>query len=56
MTTEKRVDVAPLSRGRGGEIERFRFDAARFAQGDNEVPAFVGDRLLDLFVVVAAIG
>src|SRR5712691_2885641 len=27
MTTEKRVDVAPLSRGGGGEIERFRFDA-----------------------------
>src|SRR6266704_6867879 len=38
MTTEKRVDVAPLSRGRGGEIERFRFDAAGFTQGDNEVP------------------
>src|SRR5919198_6259135 len=32
MTTEKHVDVAPLSRGRGGQSERFRFDAARFAQ------------------------
>src|SRR4029434_2188452 len=38
MTTEKRVDVAPLSRFGGGEIERFRFDAAGFTQGDNEVP------------------
>src|SRR5499433_4487371 len=35
MMTEKHVDVAPLSRLRGGEIERVRFDAARFAQGDN---------------------
>src|SRR5207253_2137450 len=51
MTTEKRVDVAPLSRGRGGEVERFRFDAARVAQGDHEVPAFVGDRVLDRLVV-----
>src|SRR5215475_5231630 len=56
MTTEKRVDVAPLSRFGGGEIERFRFDAAGFTQGDNEVPAFVGNGILDLFVVVAAIG
>ena len=56
MTTEKRVDVAPRSRWRGGEIERFRFDAARFAQGDNKVPAFVGNGLFDLFIVVAAIG
>jgi hypothetical protein len=30
MTTEKRVDVAPLSRLRGGERTRFRFDAAGF--------------------------
>src|SRR2546428_4298953 len=30
MTTEKRVDVAPLSRWGGGEIERFRFNAAGF--------------------------
>ncbi len=38
------------------EIERFRFDAAGFTQGDNAVPAFIGDGLLNLFVVVAAIG
>src|SRR4029434_3935421 len=56
MTTEKRVDVAPLSRWRGGEIERFRFDAARCAQATNEAPAFVATALLDFFVVVAAIG
>src|SRR4029453_337161 len=55
MTTEKRVDVAPLLRGGGAQSERFRFDTAGFAQGDNEVPAFVGNGLFDLFVVVAAI-
>src|SRR5438132_4441660 len=56
MTTEKRVDVAPLLRWEGAQSERFRFDTAGFAQGDNEVPAFVGNGLFDLFVVVAAIG
>src|SRR5919199_3757838 len=56
MMTEKRVDVAPLSRCGGGEIERFRFDTAGFTQSDDEVPAFVGNGLLDLFIVVAAIG
>src|SRR5881397_2973415 len=56
MTAEKRVNVAPLLRGGGGQSERFRFDAAGFTQGNNEVPAFVGDGLLDLFVVIAAIG
>src|SRR5215831_9433433 len=40
MTTEKRVDVAPLSRLRSGERTCCRFDAAGFTQGDNEVPAF----------------
>src|SRR6266705_1575930 len=30
MTTEKRVDVAPLPRLRGGQSERFRFDTAGF--------------------------
>ena len=42
--------------GGGGEIERFRLDAARLAQGDNEVPAFVGHGRFDLFIVVATIG
>ena len=56
MTTEKRVDVAPLPRLRGGQSERFRFDTAGFTQGDKKVPAFVGDGMLDLFVVIAAIG
>src|SRR5215470_8201870 len=56
MTTEKRVDVTPLPGGRGGQIERFRFDAAGFTQGNNEVPALVSDSLLNLFIVVAAIG
>src|SRR2546426_1134593 len=56
MTTEKRVDVTPLPGGRGGQIECFRFDAAGFTQGNNEVPALVGDGLLDLFIVVAALG
>src|SRR5256885_15447583 len=50
MTTEKRVDVAPLSRGRGGEIECFRFDAAGFTQSDNEVPALGGNGLFNLFI------
>src|SRR3989441_8355697 len=56
MTTEKRVDVAPLLRFGSGQMERFRFDAAGCPQGNNEVPAVVGDGLLDLFVVIAAIG
>ena len=56
MTAEKRVNVAPLLRGEGGQSQRFRFDTAGFAQGDNEVPTFVGNGLFDLFVVVAAIG
>ena len=55
MTTEKRVDVAPLLRCGGCQVERFRFDTAGFTQGNNEVPAFVGDGLLDLFIVVAGI-
>src|ERR687885_245369 len=46
MTTEKRVDVAPLLRGGGCQGERFRFDTAGFTQGNNEVPALVGDGLL----------
>src|SRR6266536_5375898 len=56
MTAEKRVNVAPRLRFGGGQIERFRFDAAGCTQGHNEVPAFGGDGRLDLFVVVAAIG
>jgi len=56
MTAEKRVNVAPLLRGEGGQSERVRFDAASFPQGNNEVPAVIGDGLLDLFVVIAAIG
>src|SRR6266540_690801 len=56
MTAEKRVDVTPLPRVRGSQRERFGFDAAGFAQGNNEMPAFVGDGLLDLFVVITAIG
>lgn len=49
MTTEKRVDMAPLLRCGGGQVERFRFDTAGCTQGNNAVPAFVGDGLLDLF-------
>jgi hypothetical protein len=56
MTTEKRGHVAPLLRCGGGQIERFRFDTAGCTQGNNEIPALVGDGILDLFVVVAAIG
>src|SRR4029453_6727304 len=56
MTTEKRVDMAPLLRCEGGQVVRFRFDTAGFTQGNNELPAFAGDGLLDLFIVVAAIG
>src|SRR5467141_2407190 len=56
MTTKKRVNVAPLLRFGGAQSERFRFDTAGFTQGDNEVPAMVGNGLFDLFVVVAAIG
>src|SRR2546422_1502239 len=56
MTTEKRGNVAPLPRGGGGHRARFRFDAARCPQGNNEVPAFIGNSLLDLFVVIATIG
>src|SRR3954469_10707083 len=56
MTTEKRVDVAPLPRGGCGERERFGFDAAGLTQSDNEVPALYSNGLFDLFIVVAAIG
>ena len=56
MTAEKRVNVAPLLRGEGGQSQRFRFDAAGFPQGKNAVLAVVGDGLLDLFVVITAIG
>jgi hypothetical protein len=55
MTTEKRVDVAPLPRGGGSQSACFRFDTAGFTRGDNEVPALGGNGLFDLFVVVAAI-
>src|SRR6266704_6051800 len=48
MTAEKRVNVAPLLRCGGGQRECFRFDAAGCTQGNNEVPAFVGDGMLDL--------
>jgi hypothetical protein len=40
----------------GGERERFRCDTASFTQGDHAVPAFVGNGIVDLFVVVATIG
>ena len=56
MTTKKRVNVAPLLRLGGAQSERFRFDTASLTQSDNEVPAFVGNGIFDLFVVVAAIG
>src|SRR5215471_295457 len=50
MTTEKRVDVAPLLSFGSDQKAQFRFDTASFTQGDNEVPAFVGNGLFDLFV------
>src|SRR6266571_1225940 len=56
MTTEKRVNVAPLLRFRGAQSERLRFDTAGLTQGDNEVPALCGNGLFALFIVVAAIG
>ncbi len=56
MTTKKRVNMAPLLRFGGAQSERFRFDTAGLTQGNNEVPAFVGNGIFDLFVVVAAIG
>src|SRR5207302_9373525 len=52
MTTKKRVNMAPLLRGGGAQSECFRFDTAGLTQSDNEVPAFVGNGLFDLFVVV----
>src|SRR5712691_8440130 len=51
MTTENRVDGAPLPRWRGGQSERCRFDPAGFPQGDKKVPAFVGHSRFDFFVV-----
>jgi len=56
MTAEKRGNVAPLLRWEGGQRERFRCDAAGVPQGNNEVPAVVGDGLRDLCVVLTAIG
>jgi len=49
MTTEKRVNVAPLLRCGRGQRERFRFDTAGLTQSNNAVPVFVGDGLLDFF-------
>src|SRR5712691_538638 len=56
MTTEKRVNVAPLLRFGSTQSERLRFDTAGLTQGDNEVPALCSNGLFDLFIVVAAIG
>ena len=56
MTAEKCVYVVPVVRFGGAQIERRRFDTAGFAQGDDEVPALLGNGLFDLFIVVAAIG
>lgn len=56
MTAEKCVHVVPVVRFGGAQIERCRFDTAGFAQGDDEVPALVGNGLFDLFIVVAAVG
>src|SRR6266571_9355738 len=56
MMTEKCVNVAPLLRFGSAQSERLRFNTAGLTQSDNEVPAFCGNGLFDLFIVVAAIG
>src|SRR5215471_6228309 len=56
MTAEKRVHMQPILRFGAAQIERGRFDTAGFAQGDDKVPALLGNGLFDLFVVVAAVG
>ena len=56
MTAEKRVDVTPLPSMRSRQRQCGGFDAAGFPQGNNAVPALVGDGLLALFVVRAALG
>ena len=57
MTAEKKVSTwYQLCEIGGAQIERRRFDPAGFAQGDDEVPALLGNGLFDLFIVVAAVG
>src|SRR5713101_5463201 len=56
MMTEKCVNVAPLLRCGSAQSERLRLNTAGLTQSDNEVPAFCGNGLCDLFIVVAAIG
>jgi hypothetical protein len=56
MIAKERGNVTPLSRLGGRQVERVRFDTAGFTQSHNEVPSFVHDGILDLFILVAAIG
>ena len=56
MTTAKRVHMKPRLRCGAAQRERGRCDIAGFAQGDDEVPALLGNGLFDLFIVVAALG
>jgi hypothetical protein len=56
MIAKERGNVTPLSRRGGRQGERFRFDTAGFPQSHNEVPSFVHDGILDLFIIVSTLG
>ena len=52
---KERGNVTPLSRFGRRQVERFRLHTAGFPQSNNEMPPFVGNGRLYLFVVVAAV-
>ena len=55
MIAKERGNRTPLLRLGGGQGKCCRFHTAGFPQSDNEMPPFVGNGRLYLFVVVAAV-
>src|SRR6187399_277721 len=53
---KKQVYRRPLLRFGGGAVKGFGFDTAALIQGYDKGPLFIGDGILDLFVVIAAVG
>ena len=52
---KERGNGTPLSGFGRRQVERFRLHTAGFTQSNNEIPPFVGNGRLYLFVVVAAV-
>src|SRR5437016_12507637 len=55
MIAKERGNMSPLLRFGRGEREHCRCHTAGFSQGNNERPLLVGDGILDLFIIVAAV-